>query len=184
MDHRFVEPHSHGGPPAPVALDAQEIKDEIRAWRDAAARSADAGFDVLEIHGAHGYLINQFLSPVGNHRTDAYGGDLQSRMRFALELTEAVRAAWPHDKPLFFRVSVMDGKGGHWDMDDTVVLAKELKQRGVDFIDCSYGGLTGESNMPELSVVCRDTTLCTPTRAPRGRHCNHRRWHDHRTRAG
>jgi 2,4-dienoyl-CoA reductase-like NADH-dependent reductase (Old Yellow Enzyme family) len=137
--------------PAPVALDAQEIKDEIRAWRDAAARSADAGFDVLEIHGAHGYLINQFLSPVGNHRTDAYGGDLQSRMRFALELTEAVRAAWPHDKPLFFRVSVMDGKGGHWDMDDTVVLAKELKQRGVDFIDCSYGGLTGESNMPELS---------------------------------
>jgi 2,4-dienoyl-CoA reductase-like NADH-dependent reductase (Old Yellow Enzyme family) len=136
--------------PAPAALDAQEIKEEIQAWRDAASRSADAGFDVLEIHGAHGYLINQFLSPVGNHRTDTYGGDLQARMRFALELTEAVRAAWPQDKPLFFRVSVMDGKGGHWDMDDTVKFAKELKQRGVDFIDCSYGGLTGDSNMPEL----------------------------------
>jgi 2,4-dienoyl-CoA reductase-like NADH-dependent reductase (Old Yellow Enzyme family) len=72
------------------------------------------------------------------------------RQRLAHQLTEAVRAAWPHDKPLFFRVSVMDGKGGHWDMDDTVVLAKELKQRGVDFIDCSYGGLTGDSNMPEV----------------------------------
>ena len=137
--------------PAPAALDEQDIKDEIQVWRDAALRSADAGFEVLEIHGAHGYLINQFLSPVGNRRTDAYGGDLQSRMRFALELTEAVRSAWPDDKPLFFRVSVIDGKGGHWDMDDTVVFAKELKQRGVDFIDCSYGGLTGDSNMPEVS---------------------------------
>jgi 2,4-dienoyl-CoA reductase-like NADH-dependent reductase (Old Yellow Enzyme family) len=136
--------------PPPAALDGQDIKGEIQAWRDATLRSVDAGFDILEIHGAHGYLINQFLSPVANRRTDAYGGDLQGRMRFALELTEAVRAAWPQDRPLFFRVSVMDGKGGHWDMDDTVALAKELKQRGVDFIDCSYGGLNGHSNMPEL----------------------------------
>jgi 2,4-dienoyl-CoA reductase-like NADH-dependent reductase (Old Yellow Enzyme family) len=142
-------PHS-ADRPAPAALDPQEIKDEHRAWRDAAARSADAGFDIVEIHGAHGYLINQFLSPVGNRRTDAYGGDLQGRMRFALELVEAVRTAWPADKPLFFRCSVVDGKGGHWDMDDTVVLAKELKARGVDFIDCSCGGLEGASSLPAV----------------------------------
>jgi 2,4-dienoyl-CoA reductase-like NADH-dependent reductase (Old Yellow Enzyme family) len=136
--------------PAPAALDVDEIKAEVQAWREAAERSADAGFEVVEIHGAHGYLINQFLSPVGNRRTDAYGGDLHGRMRFALELVEAVRAAWPADKPLFFRCSVVDGKGGHWDMDDTVVLAKELKARGVDFIDCSCGGLEGQSSLPAV----------------------------------
>ena len=102
------------------------------------------------MHGAHGYLINQFLSPVANRRDDGYGGDLQGRMRFALELVEAVRGSWPQDKPLAFRCSVVDGKGGHWDMDDTVVLAKELKARGVDFIDCSCGGLEGTSSLPSV----------------------------------
>jgi 2,4-dienoyl-CoA reductase-like NADH-dependent reductase (Old Yellow Enzyme family) len=136
--------------PAPAALDLDEIRAEVQAWRDAAARSADAGFEAVEIHGAHGYLINQFLSPVGNRRNDAYGGDLKGRMRFALELVEAVRKGWPADKPLFFRSSVVDGKGGHWDMDDTVVLAKELKQRGVDFIDVSCGGLEGQSSLPAV----------------------------------
>jgi 2,4-dienoyl-CoA reductase-like NADH-dependent reductase (Old Yellow Enzyme family) len=136
--------------PAPVALDRQEIKDEHRAWGEAAKRSADAGFDFVEIHGAHGYLINQFLSPVANRRDDAYGGDLGGRMRFPLELVEAVRASWPKDKPLAFRCSVVDGKGGHWDMDDTVTLAKALKERGVDFIDCSCGGLEGESSLPAV----------------------------------
>ena len=136
--------------PAPAALDLDEIRAEVQAWRDAAERSADAGFEAVEIHGAHGYLINQFLSPVGNRRNDAYGGDLKGRMRFALELVEAVRKDWPADKPLFFRCSVVDGKGGHWDMDDTVVLAKELKQRGVDFIDVSCGGLEGQSSLPAV----------------------------------
>jgi len=146
-----ASPIPHGpGRAAPVALDRQGIKDEIVAWRDAVRRSLDAGFDVVEIHGAHGYLINQFLSPVANHRTDAYGGDLEGRMRFALELVEAVRTAWPQNKPLFIRVSVVDGKGGHWDMDDTVVFAKELKARGVDFIDCSCGGLEGASSLPAV----------------------------------
>src|SRR5262245_46118077 len=146
-----ASPIAHGPDrPAPVALDVAEIRQEVAAWRDAAMRSADAGFEVVEIHGAHGYLINQFLSPLGNRRADAYGGDLQGRMRFALELVEAVRAAWPADKPLFFRCSVVDGKGGHWDMDDTVVLAKELKARGVDFVDCSCGGLEGSSSMPAV----------------------------------
>ncbi len=142
-------PHSPGRP-APAALDRQEIKEVVQAWRDAALRSADAGFDVVEIHGAHGYLINQFLSPVSNRRTDAYGGDRPGRMRFALELVEAVRAAWPGDKPLFFRVSSVDGKGGHWDMDDTVALARELKERGVDVFDCSCGGLEGDSSLPAV----------------------------------
>src|SRR5690606_28124095 len=107
-----------------------------------------AGFDILEIHGAHGYLIQQFLSPLVNKRNDAYGGDRAGRMRFALEVAEAVRAAWPAEKPLFFRVSSVDGKGGLWDLDDTIALAHELKKRGVDCIDCSSGGLTGDSPMP------------------------------------
>ncbi len=144
-------PIPHGpGRPVPTALDVGDIKAEIAAWRDAAARSADAGFEIVEIHGAHGYLINQFLSPVANRRDDGYGGDLAGRMRFALELVEAVRIAWPADKPLFFRCSVVDGKGGHWDMDDTVVFAKELKARGVDFMDCSCGGLEGSSSLPAV----------------------------------
>jgi 2,4-dienoyl-CoA reductase-like NADH-dependent reductase (Old Yellow Enzyme family) len=136
--------------PAPHALDRDEIKDVVRAWRDAARRAADAGFDIVEVHAAHGYLINEFLSPVANHRTDAYGGDLSGRMRFALELVEAVREAFAADRPLFVRVSVVDGKGGHWDMDDTVALAREFKARGVDVIDCSCGGLEGSSSLPAV----------------------------------
>lgn len=141
------------GRPLPAALDKNGIKEEIAAWRDAALRSVDTGFDILEIHGAHGYLISQFLSPLINKRTDGYGGDLKGRMRFALELTEAVRGAWPDSKPLFFRLSVVDGKGGHWDIDDTVVFARELKQRGVDVIDCSSGGPTGTSSLPAVPRV-------------------------------
>jgi 2,4-dienoyl-CoA reductase-like NADH-dependent reductase (Old Yellow Enzyme family) len=140
-------PHQPERPP-PVALDIGEIKQEIAAWGAAARRAVDAGFEIIEIHGAHGYLINQFLSPLGNRRTDAYGGDRQGRMRFPLELVEAVRAAWPGDKPLFMRLSVLDGRGGIWDMDDTVALAGALKARGVDVIDCSYGGLEGNSSLP------------------------------------
>jgi 2,4-dienoyl-CoA reductase-like NADH-dependent reductase (Old Yellow Enzyme family) len=144
----------HGpGRPTPVAMDGEEIRQELQAWRDAARRADDAGFEILEIHGAHGYLINQFLSPVANRRTDAYGGDLAGRMRFALELTEAVRGAWPERKPLFFRMSVVDGKGGHWDVDDSVALAKALKARGVDAIDCSCGGLTGDSDLPAVQKM-------------------------------
>jgi 2,4-dienoyl-CoA reductase-like NADH-dependent reductase (Old Yellow Enzyme family) len=151
VDDRFGKRDTHQPErPAPVALDVDEIKQEVAAWRDAARRAADAGFEIVEIHGAHGYLINQFLSPVGNRRNDAYGGDRAGRMRFPLELVEAVRAAWPADKPLFMRLSVVDGKGGQWDMDDTVALALELKARGVDVIDCSCGGLEGPSSLPAM----------------------------------
>lgn len=129
-------------------LDTSEIAEIVRAWQDAARRSDEAGFDVLEIHGAHGYLIQQFLSPITNHRQDAYGGSRENRMRLALEITEAVRAVWPNEKPLWFRVSAVDGTGGDWDLDDTLVLAGELKARGVDVIDCSSGGISGSSAMP------------------------------------
>ena len=131
----------------PHELSVADIKEVIESWREAALRTLDAGFEIVEIHGAHGYLIHQFLSPLANRRTDAYGGDLQGRMRFALELTEAVRAVWPKEKPLWFRVSAVDGDGGAWDMDDTVTLARELKARGVDVVACSSCGINGPLNM-------------------------------------
>ena len=114
-------------------------------WADAAERALEAGFDVIEIHNAHGYLIHQFLSPLCNKRNDAYGGDFAGRTRFPLEVAEAVRAAWPKDKPLFLRVSAVDGVDGGWSMDDTVAYAKELKARGIDVIDCSSVGLYGSA---------------------------------------
>ena len=114
-------------------------------WVDAAKRALEAGFEVLEIHNAHGYLMHQFLSPLSNKRNDAYGGDFAGRTRFPLEVAEAVRAAWPKDKPVFLRVSAVDGLDGGWTMDDTVAYAKELKVRGIDVIDCSSGGLYGSA---------------------------------------
>jgi 2,4-dienoyl-CoA reductase-like NADH-dependent reductase (Old Yellow Enzyme family) len=131
----------------PHALTKDDIRHVAAAWREATLRTLDAGFDVLEIHGAHGYLIHQFLSPLANRRTDAYGGSLENRMRFALEITESVRSAWPKGKPLFFRVSAVDGIDGAWSVDDTVALAKALKERGVDVITCSSGGIGGPLNM-------------------------------------
>lgn len=126
----------------PAAMSIGDIGDNISAWADAARRAVQAGFKIVEIHAGHGYLVHQFLSPVSNLRTDGYGGALEGRMRFALELAEAVRAAMPDDLPLFFRVSALDGSGGGWSMDDTVTLSRELHRRGVDVIDCSSGGMT------------------------------------------
>ncbi|GAA4333120.1 NADH:flavin oxidoreductase/NADH oxidase [Pigmentiphaga soli] len=141
------------GSPVPRAMELKEIQAVVQAFADAAVRSLRAGFEIVEIHGAHGYLIQQFLSPLVNRRKDAYGGSLNGRMRFALEISEAVRAVWPADKPLFFRISVLDGKGGLWSLDDSIELAKALKTRGVDLIDCSSGGLSGDSTMPEVPRV-------------------------------
>jgi 2,4-dienoyl-CoA reductase-like NADH-dependent reductase (Old Yellow Enzyme family) len=135
------------GFPVPIEMDHDDIRTVLAAFRDAAKRATDAGYDIAEIHGAHGYLIHQFLSPVSNKRTDAYGGTRENRMRFALEVAETVRAAWPQDRPLFFRVSAVDGKGGMWGLDDTVALAHELKARDIDFVDCSSGGISGDSDM-------------------------------------
>lgn len=125
---------------APNALSLAEIDQIVAAWQSAAARAGDAGFDVVEIHAAHGYLNHQFLSPLSNTRDDEYGGSLDSRMRFLLRVVEAVRQVWPQDKPLFVRVSVTDWADGGLTPDEVVVVARELLGRGVDLIDCSSGG--------------------------------------------
>jgi 2,4-dienoyl-CoA reductase-like NADH-dependent reductase (Old Yellow Enzyme family) len=137
----------------PRAMDRDDIRANLAAWREAAQRSADAGFDICEIHGAHGYLISQFLSPVSNRRTDGYGVSLDGRMRFPLEVVDAVRAAWPADRPLFFRLSAVEGAGGEWVMPDTIAFARALKAHGVDVIDCSSGGITGPGELPAVPRV-------------------------------
>lgn len=128
----------------PHQLDANEIETLVQKFGEATKRADAAGYDVLEVHGAHGYLLAQFLSPISNTRNDQYGGDRAGRMRFPLDVARAVRAAWPVSKPMFIRVSTVDGAGG-WEVEDTVVFAKALKELGVDVIDCSSGGLTGLS---------------------------------------
>ncbi len=134
-------------------MDASDIRKHLQHWKQAAHRALDAGYRILEIHGAHGYLIHQFLSPLTNRRQDGYGGSIENRMRLALEVTETVRAAWPKELPLFFRVSCVDGRGGIWNLDDSVVLAAALKERGVDIVDCSSGGLSGTSSMPVVRRI-------------------------------
>ncbi len=129
----------------PHALSIDEIKALIAAWRDAARRALDAGFEIVEVHCAHGYLGHQFLTPLINKRNDAYGGDRAGRMRFPLEVAEAVRAEWPKDKPVFVRISSVDGMEGGWELDDSVAFAKELKARGIDAIDSSSGGVVGSA---------------------------------------
>ena len=138
-----AESHDPNNPDfqVPTALDADGIRRVIDGFVAAAKRAEKAGFDTVEIHAAHGYLLNQFLSPLANHRTDQYGGSRENRMRLVLEVAEAVRAAWPADKPLLARLSVSDNAPGGWTPEDSVVLARELKARGVDAIDCSSGGL-------------------------------------------
>jgi len=135
-------PHTEGYK-IPAELSVDDIKAVVENFADAARRAGEAGFDVVEIHGAHGYLIDQFLSPLANKRTDEYGGSRENRMRFALEVVEAVRAVWPDDKPLFMRFSVQDWHPDGWQVEDSIVLAQEVQSRGVDLIDCSSGGFAG-----------------------------------------
>lgn len=129
----------------PEALDETGIRNVIDAFVTAARRAETAGFDTIEIHAAHGYLLNQFLSPLANKRTDRYGGSRENRMRLVLEVAEAVRAVWPADKPLLARLSVSDWHPEGWQVEDSVVLTRELKARGVDAIDASSGGFEGAS---------------------------------------
>jgi hypothetical protein len=134
--------------PTPRAFSREEIPEVVTRWADAAARADKAGFEVLEIHGAHGYLVHQFLSPQANRRNDEYGGSDQNRMRFALEVAEAVRANWPGHKPLFMRLSCEDDAG--WGPEQSVALSRELKTKGVDVIDCSGGGILERSPMDSV----------------------------------
>ncbi|MEZ0067081.1 2,4-dienoyl-CoA reductase-like NADH-dependent reductase (Old Yellow Enzyme family) [Streptacidiphilus sp. MAP12-20] len=142
-----------GSYPVPHELTTGDITRIVEQFAAAARRALDAGFQVAEIHGAHGYLVHEFLSPYSNHRTDAYGGSLENRMRFAFEIVDAVRSVWPDELPLFFRTSATDwldedpSREG-WTGEDTIQLAKELQSRGVDLLDVSTGGNVPDATIP------------------------------------
>ena len=125
---------------APQELDKAGIEKIKADFKAAAKRSLDAGFKVIEVHGAHGYLIHEFLSPLSNTRTDEYGGPFENRIRLLLEIIDSVREAWPEDLPLFVRISATDWTEGGWTGDDSVALAKILINKAVDLVDCSTGG--------------------------------------------
>jgi 2,4-dienoyl-CoA reductase-like NADH-dependent reductase (Old Yellow Enzyme family) len=132
----------------PRALDQAGIDAVIEAFALAARRANKAGFDFVEIHAAHGYLLHEFLSPLANQRTDSYGGSFENRTRLMIEVTDAVRAAWPGELPLFVRISATDWVDGGWSIDESVELAKLLKQHGVDLVDASSGGMVPNARIP------------------------------------
>jgi 2,4-dienoyl-CoA reductase-like NADH-dependent reductase (Old Yellow Enzyme family) len=136
------------GSPAPEPLDAAGLRQIVEAFAAAARRALAAGFRVVEIHAAHGYLLHSFLSPISNQREDAYGGDFEGRTRLLLETVEAVRAAWPDELPLLVRISATDWLQGGWDIDQSVELAHRLRALGVDLVDCSSGGLAPGAEIP------------------------------------
>lgn len=134
--------------PTPKALSVDEINEIIDAFVAAARRADEAGMETIEIHGAHGYLLHEFQSPLSNQRSDEYGGSLENRCRFSLEVVRAVRKVWPANKPIFFRISASDWEDGGWDIEQTVQLAHWLKAEGVDLLDCSGGGNTPSAQIP------------------------------------
>ncbi|WP_327321923.1 NADH:flavin oxidoreductase/NADH oxidase [Streptomyces sp. NBC_01210] len=137
------------GHPVPEELTLVQIREIAGQFADAARRALDAGFEIAEIHGAHGYLIGEFLSPHSNHRDDEYGGSFENRVRFALEVVDAVRAVWPDELPLFFRISATDWlEEAGWTADDTVHFASLLKEHGVDLLDVSTGGNAARVRIP------------------------------------
>lgn len=138
----------HTGYQVPEALEEAGIASVVEAFRTGARRSLEAGFDVIEIHGAHGYLLHQFLSPLSNKRTDAYGGGFMNRTRLAREIAEAVRREWPERLPLFLRISATDWAEGGWDIEQSVELARQMKTLGVDLIDVSSGGAVYGAQIP------------------------------------
>src|SRR2546423_12869474 len=134
--------------PMPQALTSDGIQEVVAAFAAAARRACQAGFRVLEIHAAHGYLIHEFLSPLSNKREDDYGGSFENRTRLCREVVTAVRSAWPKELPLFLRISATDWVAGGWDIDESVKLAGQLKPMGVDLIDCSSGGNALHAKIP------------------------------------
>ncbi len=151
----------------PRAFELGELSGLVSSFAQATLRAERAGFDILEIHAAHGYLLNQFLSPLGNQRTDAYGGSFDNRTRLPLEVIQAMRAAWPMGKPLFMRMSVQDAVDGGWSVEDSKVFARIVRQMGVDLIDCSSGGFDGAKLIPgpcfqaPLARALRETGIAT-----------------------
>jgi 2,4-dienoyl-CoA reductase-like NADH-dependent reductase (Old Yellow Enzyme family) len=136
------------GEPLPHELTKEEIKKVITDFKQATIRSIEAGFQIIELHGAHGYLLHEFLSPISNQRKDEYGGSFENRIRFLIELTEAVREVWSEDKPLFVRISATDWVDGGWNIEESVELSKILKTKAVDLIDCSSGGNSPAQKIP------------------------------------
>jgi len=133
--------------PVPEPMTKRDMESIIDAFRKAAKRALAAGFRVAEVHAAHGYLLHEFLSPLSNRRDDEYGGSLENRMRFPLEVVRAVREVWPEEYPLFVRISATDWVPGGWDLEQSVAFAAELKKLGVDLVDCSSGGLSPEQKV-------------------------------------
>jgi 2,4-dienoyl-CoA reductase-like NADH-dependent reductase (Old Yellow Enzyme family) len=136
------------GHPVPRELSRDHIATVVAAFADAARRAARVGFQVVEIHMAHGYLLHEFLSPLSNRRADDFGGSLENRMRLPLQVARAVRDAWPERWPLFVRISGSDWAEGGWDLEQSLVLAQQLKEAGVDLVDCSGGGLVPHARVP------------------------------------
>jgi 2,4-dienoyl-CoA reductase-like NADH-dependent reductase (Old Yellow Enzyme family) len=134
--------------PMPQALSIDGIQNIVFAFAAAARRACEAGFRVIEIHAAHGYLIHEFLSPISNQRTDAYGGSFENRTRILCEVVAAVRDSWPERAPLFVRISATDWMDGGWDIQQSVELARQLRELGVDLIDCSSGGNVAHAKIP------------------------------------
>ena len=138
----------YDGDPSPVPLDNAGIDSVINAFESATERALAAGFRVIEIHAAHGYLLHEFLSPLSNQRTDLYGGSLDNRMRLTLQVAERVRSRVPDELPVFVRISATDWAEGGWDVEQSVVLARELKELGIDLIDVSSGALVPKARIP------------------------------------
>ena len=133
---------------APIALDDMGIQKVIFDFKSATKRAVQAGFQVMEIHAAHGYLLHQFLSPLSNFRTDAYGGTFKNRTRLTLEIVDAVQSEWPENLPLFVRISATDWAEGGWNTEESIQLSRILKEKGVDLIDVSSGGLVSHQQIP------------------------------------
>lgn len=136
------------GDPVPHSLSLKDLDTIESQFRDGALRALAAGFKVVEVHMAHGYLLNEFLSPLANRRADDYGGSLENRMRFPLRVVRAVRAVWPDELPLFVRISAVDWVAGGWDIEQSLALASELQHLGVDLIDCSSGFVVPQEPVP------------------------------------
>ena len=140
-------PFNEGGP-VPIPLDEARIEGVVTAFEDAAKRALAAGFRLIEIHSAHGYLLHEFLSPLSNHRSDQYGGSIENRMRLPLRVAQRLRRLVPENLPLFLRLSATDWADGGWDEEQSVVLARRLKELGVDLIDVSSGALVPKVRIP------------------------------------
>ncbi len=141
-------PYHDSEPFLPEALDKQGIQKLISDFKSATKRAVEAGYEVLEIHAAHGYLNHQFLSPLSNSRTDEYGGSFENRIRFTMEVLEAVQSEWPKDLPLFVRISATDWADGGWNIEESIQFSEILKEKGVDLIDVSSGGLVSHQKIP------------------------------------